>query len=105
MAALRVVTSGVRAVLFNAWRDRHRSFIRDWSVPSHGPGLRSAPVNVDGTAMARAFAARLLIFSEKQTVTRVECSTGGATHQVTLLFLMTDETVLRARDQSHTATE
>ena len=56
-----------RAVLFNASSVRHRSFNRDRSVPSHGPGLRSAPVYVDGAAMARAFARGLLLFSEMQT--------------------------------------
>ena len=36
VAAVRAVTSGVRrrrAVLFNALRDRHRSFNRHWMIP------------------------------------------------------------------------
>ncbi len=74
VAAVRAVTSGVRrrrAVLFNASSVRHRFFNRDRSVPSHGPRLRSAPVNVDGTAMARAFAHGMHDFSEKHTATTV----------------------------------
>ena len=61
-----------RMVLISASRDRHRSFSRDWSVPSHGPRLRSAPVKVKGAAMARAFASGMLRFSEKHTA-RPQC--------------------------------
>ena len=69
MAALRALKKGVRRmrmVFFSASRDRHRSFSRHWRIPVRSAGLRSAPVEVKGAAMARAFAAPLLHFSEKQ---------------------------------------
>ena len=74
VAALRVLKKGVRrrrAVLFSASRDRHRSFNRDRRIPVCGPGLGSAPVEVKGAAMARAFDRGKLIFSKKLTAATV----------------------------------
>ena len=52
-------------------------------------------MNVDGTAMARAFARGVLHFSEKHTGTRGQCSTGGATRRFVLVILSPDSCILR----------
>ena len=56
----------MRTVLFSASGDWHRSFSRERRIPVRIPGLNSAPVAVDGAAMARRFEASLLHFSQKQ---------------------------------------
>ena len=60
VAALRPLKKGVRRMremLFSASSDWHRSFSRYWRIPVRSAGFGSAPVEVKGPVMARAFAA------------------------------------------------